>query len=297
MHRPVRANDCSARALLAISVSGLYAAAGFLYHGCSGVLPETAYAQEQPMKRLEGKVALVTGAGSGIGRAVALRLAAEGAHVFCADLHAESLEQTCEAARQAGGVALAGRCDVSSEDEVRATVAAAVAAWGRLDHLSNMAGILRFDHFHEIALDDFKRVIDVNLYGTFLFCRESIPHLLKTGGNIVNAASTSSHAGLPWGGVYSASKGAVLAMTRSIAVEYGRLGLRANTVSPGDIATPMSKGVKMPEGVDFSWMDRCKALHGPRPPEVVAGVIAMLASDDAAHINGEDIRIDGGSLS
>jgi NAD(P)-dependent dehydrogenase (short-subunit alcohol dehydrogenase family) len=117
------------------------------------------------------------------------------------------------------------------------------------------------------------------------------------GGNIVNTASTSSHAGLPWGGVYSSSKGAVLAMTRTIAVEYGRLGLRANSVSPGDIATPMSKGVKMPEGVDFSWMDRCKALAGPRPPEVVAGVVAMLASDDAAHINGEDIRIDGGTLS
>ena len=249
------------------------------------------------MKRLEGKVALVTGAGSGIGRAVALRLAQEGARVFCVDLQAEPLEQTCESVLSSGGIALARRCDVSNEAEVRASVAAAAAAWGRLDHLSNMAGILRFDHFHEIALEDFRRVIEVNVYGTFLFCREAIPHLLKVGGNIVNTASTSSHAGLPWGGVYSSSKGAVLAMTRTIAVEYGRLGLRANSVSPGDVATPMSKGVKMPEGVDFSWMDRCKALAGPRPPEVVAGVVAMLASDDAAHINGEDIRIDGGTLS
>ena len=249
------------------------------------------------MKRLESKVALVTGAGSGIGRAVALRLAAEGAKVFCVDVHAGPLEQTCAAVLSAGGTALAQQCDVSSEDEVRASVAAAAAAWGRLDHLSNMAGILRFDHFHEIALEDFRRVIEVNLFGTFLFCREAIPHLLVVGGNIVNTASTSSHAGLPWGGIYSASKGAVLAMTRTIAVEYGRQGLRANSVSPGDIATPMSKGVKMPEDVDFSWMDRCTALHGPRPPGVVAGVVAMLASDDAAHINGEDIRIDGGTLS
>ena len=249
------------------------------------------------MMRFEGKVAMVTGAGSGIGRAVALRLAAEGARVFCVDLHEAPLVETRDAVRAAGGVVEARRCDVADEASVRESVAAALAQWGRLDHLSNMAGILRFDHFHEIALEDFRRITEVNVYGTFLCCREAIPHLLATGGNIVNTASTSAHAGLPWGGVYSASKGAVLAMTRTIAVEYGRLGLRANSVSPGDIATPMSKGVKMPADVDFAWMDRCKALHGPRPPEVVAGVVAMLASDDAAHINGEDIRIDGGTLS
>lgn len=247
--------------------------------------------------RLEGKVALVTGAASGIGRATALRLAAEGARVFCVDLAEEAVEDTARAVLAAGGEALARACDVSREDDVRDTVSACVQAWGRLDHLSNMAGILRFDHFHETTLADFRRVTEVNLYGTFLMCREAIPHLLKTGGNIVNAASTSSLAGLPWGGAYSASKGAVLSMTRTIAVEYGRLGLRANCVCPGDIATPMSAGSRMPKDTDFSWMDRCKSLNGPRPPEVVAGVIAMLASEDAAHINGEDIRVDGGTLS
>lgn len=249
------------------------------------------------MQRFEGKVALVTGAGSGIGRAVSLRLAAEGCKVFCADVGEAALAETCAAATAAGGTARAHPCDVSDEAAVRGMVAACVEAFGRLDHVSNMAGILRFDHFHEIALADFRRVTEVNLYGTFLVCREAIPHLLKTGGNIVNAASTSSLAGLPWGGAYSASKGAVLAMTRTLAVEYGRLGLRANCVCPGDIATPMSKGVRMPAGVDFSWMDRCKSLDGPKGPEVVAGVIAMLASADGAHINGEDIRVDGGTLS
>lgn len=249
------------------------------------------------MKRLEGKVALVTGAGSGIGRAVVLRLAAEGARVFGVDVSEAALEDVRAAVAAAGGEAVVRRCDVSSEDEVREAVAACVAAYGRIDHLSNMAGILRFDHFHEIALADFRRITEVNLYGTFLMCREAIPHLLKTGGNIVNAASTSAKAGLPWGGAYSASKGAVLAMTRTLAIEYGRLGLRANSVCPGDIATPMSAGSRMPKGADFAWMDRCKSLTGPKPPEVVAGVIAMLASDDAAHINGEDIRVDGGTLS
>ena len=248
------------------------------------------------MRRFEGKVALVTGAGSGIGRAVALRLATEGAAVCCADVGEAALEETRAQLEATGARVLARVCDVSDEDAVRALFATCVEAFGRLDHLSNMAGILRFDHFHELRLEDFRRVTEVNLYGTFLACREAIPHLLKTGGNIVNAASTSSLAGLPWGGAYSASKGAVLAMTRTIAVEYGRLGLRANCVCPGDIATPMSKGARMPAGADFSWMDRCKSLEGPKGPEVVAGVIAMLASADGAHVNGEDIRVDGGTL-
>lgn len=249
------------------------------------------------MNRFEGKVALVTGAGSGIGRAVAVRLAAEGAALFCADVDEAGLAQTLELIGAHDAGVRSQRCDVSDEAAVRACVAGCVEAFGGIDHLSNMAGILRFDHFHEIALADFRRIIAVNLDGTFLMCREAIPHLLERGGNIVNAASTSSLAGLPWGGAYSASKGAVLAMTRSIAVEYARAGLRANCVCPGDIATPMSRGARMPEGADFSWMARCSSLSGPRGPETVAAVVAMLASADGEHINGEDIRVDGATLS
>ncbi len=249
------------------------------------------------MKRFEGRVALVSGAGSGIGRAVSLRLASEGACVFCVDVQRAAVEETAAQVRAAGGVAHAHRCDVSDESAVRACVRQCVETCGRLDHLSNMAGILRFDHFHEITLEDFRRIVDVNLVGTFLMCREAIPHLVASGGNIVNAASTSALAGLPWGGAYSASKGAVLAMTRTIAIEYGRAGLRANCVCPGDIATPMSASPRLPADADPRWMARCSSLNGPRGPEVVAGVIAMLASDDGAHINGEDIRVDGATLS
>ncbi len=119
---------------------------------------------------------------------------------------------------------------------------------------------------------------------------------VESKGSIVNAASTAALAGLPCGVAYSASKGGVLAMTRSIAVEYARRGVRANCVCPGDINTGMTDGVEFPATMDHKLIHRIMSLSGPRGPEVVAGVIAMLASEDGIHINGEDIRVDGGTL-
>jgi NAD(P)-dependent dehydrogenase (short-subunit alcohol dehydrogenase family) len=248
------------------------------------------------MRRFEDKVALITGAASGIGRATALRLASEGASVFCVDLQEEALQETAKMIREADGVATVRVCDVTSEEQVKDCIAACIETYGKLDQLTNMAGILRFDRFHELQLADFEKIMAVNLTGVFLVCREAIPELLKTGGIIVNAASTSALAGVPWAGVYAASKGAIMAMTHSIAVEYAREGLRANCVCPGDIKTPMTSPT-FPEGVDLSMMQRCMSITGRRGPEVVAAVIAMLGSDDGSHITGEDIRIDGGTLS
>ncbi|MFT5481936.1 MAG: meso-butanediol dehydrogenase/(S,S)-butanediol dehydrogenase/diacetyl reductase [Halieaceae bacterium] len=248
------------------------------------------------MKRFEKKTALITGAASGIGRATAMRLAGEGAAVFCLDLQEEELAETARLILDRGGNAAALRCDVTSEAEVKFAVSSCVEQFGGIDNLSNIAGILRFDHFHEAALADFEQIMKVNVNGLFLMCRESIPHLLESGGNIVNVSSTSALAGVPWAGAYSASKGAVLAMTRSIAIEYVKQGMRANCVCPGDIVTPMTSPT-FPEGIDLTLMQRCMSPSGRRGPEVVAGVIAMLASDDGAHINGEYIRMDGGTLS
>jgi NAD(P)-dependent dehydrogenase (short-subunit alcohol dehydrogenase family) len=249
------------------------------------------------MRRFEDKVVLVTGAASGIGRATALRVAEEGASVVCADLQAEAAQETAKLAEEHGGRALALTCDVSRPEDVEATFEAALERFGKLDSLCHIAGFLRMDNFHEISLEDWNRVISVNLTGTMLVCRAAIPHLLETSGNIVTASSTSALAGLAWGSAYAASKGGVLALTRTIAVEYGRQGIRANAVCPGSIKTPMTSGLGMPEGVDLSLIQRAMPLDRPRGPETVAGVIAMLASDDGAHINGEFIRVDGGTLS
>jgi NAD(P)-dependent dehydrogenase (short-subunit alcohol dehydrogenase family) len=249
------------------------------------------------MRRFEDKVVLVTGAASGIGRAAALRMAEEGAALFCADLQPEAVRETAKQAIERGGEAEARVCDVSRPEDVRSSVAACVDRFGKLDSLCNIAGLLRMDNFHELALEDWNQILAINLTGTMLMCQAALPHLLATSGNIVNASSTSALAGLPWGTAYAASKGGVLAFTYALAVEYGRQGLRANAVCPGSIKTPMTGGVKMPEGVDLSLIQRAMPLDKPRGPEAVAGVIALLASEEAAHINGEYIRVDGGTLS
>ncbi len=246
------------------------------------------------MQRFENRVALVTGAGSGIGQATARRLAQEGAAVFCADLDLEAAQRTVE---EIGGGAVAHACDVSDEAAAEACVAACVQQLGSLYALVHMAGILRFERFHETTAESWSQVLGINLNGTFFINRAAIPHLQASGGSIVNAASTAGLAGLHWGAAYAASKGAVLAMTRSIAVEYAKEGVRANCVCPGDIQTPMTKAPAMPDMPSREQLTRISSLDGPKGPEVVAGVIAMLASEDGSHINGEDVRVDGGTLS
>ena len=249
------------------------------------------------MGGVEGRVALVTGAGSGIGRACAVRMAAEGAAVFCIDLNLDTVSATVDHIVAAGGTACSHSCDVSDEAAVNAAMASCVQAYGGLWALINMAGILRFDDTEHIATSAWQKIIDVNLTGTMLLCRAALPYLVESRGSITNAASTAALAGVPCGLAYSASKGGVLAMTRSIAVEYGKRGVRANCVCPGDIDTGMTNGVEFPDTMDFDLLPRIMSITGAKGPEVVAGVVAMLASDDGIHITGEDIRIDGGTLS
>jgi meso-butanediol dehydrogenase / (S,S)-butanediol dehydrogenase / diacetyl reductase len=252
--------------------------------------------EESTMLRFIGKVALITGAASGIGRAAAERLLQEGAAVFCVDNQAAALQETVAQLQHGGGKAEAFVCDVSDEAQVKACIQRCVRSFGQLDVLVNMAGILRFNNTHECSLDTFMLITKINLVGTFLFCREALPELLRTKGNIINAASTAALQGLPWGAAYGASKAGILAMTRSMAVDYAAQGVRANCVAPGDIVTPLATGVEFLKDANFDLLRRISSMTGPKGPEVVAGVIAMLASEDGCHITGECIRVDGGTL-
>jgi meso-butanediol dehydrogenase/(S,S)-butanediol dehydrogenase/diacetyl reductase len=246
--------------------------------------------------RFTGRKALVTGAASGIGRATALRLASEGADVVAVDINAGPLEQLAvDSEGLVGSVAtLVG--DVSSEAGVVAMVSTAARQLDGLDVVANVAGVLSFSHTHEVTMDEWNRLISINLTGTFLVCREALPHLLASRGNIVNLASTAAHAGQPWATAYVASKGGVLALTRALAVEYAAQGLRVNSISPGAIDTPITGAFHLPDGADIKLLGRVTPLGPFGTPEGIAAAIAFVASDEAAHMNGADLLIDGATL-
>ncbi|MBM4790860.1 SDR family oxidoreductase [Streptomyces sioyaensis] len=254
------------------------------------------------MHRFDGHRALITGAGSGIGQATVHRFLAEGARVVAADIDADGLRSTADRAAEDG---TAGRLetrvlDIADEAAVRSGVAAAVAGLGGLDVLVNAAGILRSAHTHETGLDLFNKIISINLTGTFLVTREALPALLEGRSPVVvNFSSTSAAFAHPYMAAYAASKGGIQAMTHAIASEYSKQGLRAVCVAPGSIASGMTRGrvPGLPEDADMTLFAKLTPALGEgfAAPETVAGVIAMLASQDGAFITGTEIRIDGGT--
>lgn len=248
------------------------------------------------VERFRDKTVLITGAASGIGRATAQRLAHEGAQLAVSDVAADGLADTAATCRAAGAAVLEVVADVADEHAVGRLVSGAVAEFGRLDVVCNVAGILVFEDFRRTSLAEFERIVGVNLTGTFLVCREAMDHLLDSGGNIVNITSTAALAGHPWTSSYSASKGGVLALTLTLAVEFGKLGVRSNAIAPGSIETPIQGAFQVPDGGDPKLIYRVMPLDRMRGPEQVASAVAYLGSDDAAHVNGEVLRVDGGTL-
>ena len=238
----------------------------------------------------------MTGGASGIGRATAIRLASEGAAVVAVDVDGALLTTLSEEAENLDGSVSAVVADVGSESSVKAMVHDSVTDLGGLDVVINAAGVLSFSHTHEVALDEWQRLITINLTGTFLVCRETLPHLLATSGNIVNLASTAAHKGQPWASAYAASKGGVLAFTKALAVEYAAAGLRVNTISPGAIDTPITAAFHLPEGADIKLIQRVTPIGSFGTAEGIAAAIAFVASDEASHMNGADVPVDGAIL-
>jgi NAD(P)-dependent dehydrogenase (short-subunit alcohol dehydrogenase family) len=248
-------------------------------------------------QRFKDRTVIVTGAASGIGRASAIRIAAEGGRVACVDLNEAGLAETVNLIEQDGGESTPFTCDISDEGQVQATIDGVVAKYERLNALCNIAGILRATHSHEETLDDWNRIIGVNLTGTFLMCRAAIPHLLETKGYIVNSSSSAALGGHPWMVAYAASKGGILSLTRSLSCEYADKGLKVNAIIPGAIITPLHEQFTMPKNANAQLIQRIIPVVPYAQPEQVASVVAFLASEDASYINGSDLRVDGGMLS
>jgi NAD(P)-dependent dehydrogenase (short-subunit alcohol dehydrogenase family) len=245
--------------------------------------------------RLEGKVALITGAAAGLGRVAAERFASEGAHLVIADVVDGS--DAVAAIEEAGGKAVAVSCDVTDEDQVRAAVAAAVDTFGALHVLYNNAGVMLGEDDGPVTtpLETYQQTMDINVKGVLLGCRHGIPALLESGGgSIVNVASFVAHMGAATPQIaYTASKGAVLAMTREIAIIYAWQGIRANALCPGPIMTPLLAKFLS----DDARRER-RLVHIPMgrfgdPVEIANGAL-FLASDESSWMTGQSLIIDGG---
>ena len=242
-------------------------------------------------RRFENKVALITGAGSGIGRATALRLASEGAKVYGIDSNESAMTETLALGE---GAVVGGVTDVSDRGACFAAVAACIDELGALDVLGNVAGIVFMAHFTEMTAQQYERLMEVNVNGPVFMAQAAIPHLLARNGNIVNIASNAGLMGMAYNVAYSMSKGAVVQLTRSLAMEYVKSPLRVNAIAPAGVSTNLVKGVTFPDGVDFELVKPYVGFRGAAQPEEIAGLFAYLASDDARNMTGAIVSSDGG---
>jgi meso-butanediol dehydrogenase/(S,S)-butanediol dehydrogenase/diacetyl reductase len=250
--------------------------------------------------RLQGKVCLVTGAGSGIGRATAIRFAREGATVALADRDGQAAERVCAEIKAAHPDVRVQpiEADVTQALEVEAMVRATVDTFGSLDVLLNQAGVIQVGDITDLSEADWDRVLDVNLKGVFLGCKYGLRAMLAHGrGSIINTASISGLVGIPKQPAYCASKGGVIALTRALAVDFADRDIRVNCIAPGPIDTPWLENVMRAPGdpaAEYRWMVMTQPLKRLGTVDEVAGACVYLASDDAAYVTGTVLTIDGG---
>jgi NAD(P)-dependent dehydrogenase (short-subunit alcohol dehydrogenase family) len=248
------------------------------------------------MRRLGGKIAIVTGAGGGMGRAGASLFAKEGAKVIVADFVPETGEETVRMIKEAGGEATFVEADVSQTEDVKKIVKAAVDTYGKLNVLYNNAGIVTgYVPTLEWTEENYDKTMAVNVKGVWLGMKYAIPEMIKAGGgSIINAASIAADAAQRGSCIYAASKGAVLSMSRVVAVEHAAQNIRVNCIKPGVIATPMALGVLKGSPEARKRIERETPQGRLGKPEEVAQLALFLASDESSHITGQSLAVDGG---
>ena len=246
--------------------------------------------------RLQGKVALITGAGSGMGRAASLLFAREGAKIAAVDVGEGSAAETAKMIKSAGGDAISVRADVSYSEDARAMVDQTVRAFGGLDVLYNNAGIEGESGFTaQLSEEAFDRVIAINLRGVWLGMKYGLPKIVERGGGaIINTASVAGIVGIKGAAAYCAAKSGVIALTRVAALEYGRYNVRVNCICPGVIHTPMVDRIAGPEGVKPKFIQRSSVLGRVGSADEIAHTALFLASDEAPFATGAPFIVDGG---
>lgn len=240
------------------------------------------------------RVALVTGAARGLGRAIAEALAAQGVALMLVDVLADRLEQTRGDLVAAGARCLAYPADISVRENCLAAVKATIEAYGRLDVLVNAAGLMRFNHAVDVSEDEFWKIMQVNMAAPFWFAQAAIPHLLASHGNIVNVLSQSALIGTAYIAPYSMSKAALLQLTKSLAVEYADQPIRINGVAPGSMITEISAATRPPADADFAKIKRYAGMRPPADAADVAAVVAFISSPAAGAVHGAVWTADGG---
>lgn len=251
------------------------------------------------MRRFQNRNVLITGAASGIGFAAAQRIASEGGNLALLDINPDQLKSASEHLKKFNTKIVYEICNVADFNATKNAIDKMCEEIGGIQALSHNAGILRCYNTHEMTLEQWNEILSVNLTGTFNVNRHAIPHLLKNERSyLVNTSSIAAYYRHPWMSAYSATKGAIRSFTISLFIEYCLQGLHANCVLPGSIDTPLSRDFNIPKGANPELI-QCLTPFGKAfmvSPESVAGAIAFLASDDAQHINGTEISVDGGKI-